>query len=280
MKHETKTVRANGIDIHYTEQGTGAPLVLLHGGMVTTNPLWTGHPLAYASHLNVFAEHFRVIAPDTRGSGRTRHDQGPVTFDVLADDVLGLIGALNLDRPMLCGFSEGGMTATIIGIRAPRVPSAIVNDAGYDLFNPGSPSFPMMRQMFGGTPDATQADPDAMQRAFDQSEEMGATFRLMQRDQDGAQGAGHWKQYLHLAFGRLSHGAGYSFDDLRAITVPTLVLVGDRDHFCTVEESAVAFRALPRGELAIAPNTGHVITDAKVHASIEFLRRATGFGLR
>lgn len=54
MKTETKTVRANGVDIHYLERGTGAPLVLLHGGMVTTNPIWAGHPLAYASHLEAF----------------------------------------------------------------------------------------------------------------------------------------------------------------------------------------------------------------------------------
>src|SRR6478672_5380035 len=111
MKTEPKTVRANGIDIHYYERGSGAPLVLLHGGMVTTNPIWAGHPFAYSSHLDAFAEHFRVIAPDTRGGGRTRHVDGPVTFDVLAADVLGLIDALHLDRPRLCGFSEGGTTA-------------------------------------------------------------------------------------------------------------------------------------------------------------------------
>lgn len=148
-----------------------------------------------------------------------------------------------------------------------------MNDAGYDLFNPESPSFPMMRQMFGGTPDATEADPEGMQRAFDGNQDMRATFQLMRADQDGAQGAGHWKQYLRLAFARLSRGAGYRFGDLRAIAAPTLILTGDRDHFCTVEDGALAFRALERGELAILPGTGHVITEAKVRASIEFLRR-------
>jgi len=113
-----------------------------------------------------------------------------------------------------------------------------------------------------------------MQRAFDSNEEMRATFRLMQADQDGAQGTGHWRQYLHLAFDRLARGPGRRFSDLRAIAAPTLVLVGDRDHFCAVEDGAVAFRALPRGELAIMPNTGHVITEAKVCIALEFLRRA------
>jgi len=108
---EARTVHANGIDIHYLEQGEGDPLVLLHGGVVSTNPLWTGVPIAYASHMEALAAHFRVIAPDTRGGGRTRHGGGPMTFDVLADDVAALIEALGLERPAVAGFSEGGITA-------------------------------------------------------------------------------------------------------------------------------------------------------------------------
>lgn len=84
---KTSLVRANGIDIHYAEAGTGRPLVLLHGGVVSTNPIWTGSPFAYVSHVTALAEHFHVIAPDTRGGGRTVHSGGTITFDQLADDV-------------------------------------------------------------------------------------------------------------------------------------------------------------------------------------------------
>src|ERR1700750_3328674 len=90
-----KFVRANGIDIYYLGEGEGTPLVLLHGGMVSTNPIWTGVPVAYASHMQTLAEHFRVIAPDVRGGGRTVHTEGPVTFDLLAEDVVAAIGALS-----------------------------------------------------------------------------------------------------------------------------------------------------------------------------------------
>jgi pimeloyl-ACP methyl ester carboxylesterase len=275
MKTEAKTVRASGIDIHYVECGSGPPLVLLHGGLVTTNPIWAGHPLSYTPHLDAFAEHFRVIAPDTRGAGRTRHGDGPVTFDLLADDVVALIDALHLDGPRVCGFSEGGTTATIVGLRNGRALRAIVNDAGYDLLDPESPSFPKMRAMFGGNPAATEADPDAMQRSFDHDDNMRASFRLMQADQDGAQGPGAWKQYLRNAFHRVSRSAGYPLSDLRKIPVPTLLLVGDRDPFCPVEAGVAAFRELEAGELAVLPRTGHVITAEKVRASIEFLRRTT-----
>src|SRR6187431_2434189 len=95
-----KAVRANGIDIAFVEAGDGPPLVLLHGGLASTGPRWEGSRIAYVSHMEALAKHFRVIAPDTRGSGATVAGPGGASFAVLAEDVLGLIDALGLDRPL------------------------------------------------------------------------------------------------------------------------------------------------------------------------------------
>jgi len=270
---EGKQVRANGIQIHYREAGRGQPLLLLHGGAVSTNPIWNGHPVAYVSHMGAFAEHFRVIAPDTRGGGRTPHPGGPSTFDQLADDVLALADALSLEDPVVCGFSEGGLTATIAAIRSPGRFRAVVNDAGYDLFNPASPSIAMMRQVFGGSVTATRMDPQAVERAFGSSPEMRATLEILKMDQDAGGGPEYWKTYLALAFERTTRSPGYTFDDLARIASPTLILTGDRDDFCSVEEGVTAFRKLRHGELAVVPAVGHVITSAKIHAAIDFMRR-------
>jgi len=135
-----QSVHANGIDIHYLDQGNGDPLVLLHGGVVSTNLVWTGVPVAYASHMDTLAEHFRVIAPDTRGCGKTVHSGGPITFDLLADDVAALIDTLDLERPLIAGFSEGGITATVLAIRHSDAVRAIVNHAGFDAFDPDAPT--------------------------------------------------------------------------------------------------------------------------------------------
>ena len=118
----------------------------------------------------------------------------------------------------------------------------------------------MMRQMLGGSPDATEADPDAAARFFAQSAEMQGAFELMKADEDSGQGKDHWKEYLRLVFHRMTRPPGYNMSDLHAITAPTLILVGDRDEFCSVEEGVRAYRALPQGELAVVPNTGHIIT--------------------
>ena len=98
-------------------------------------------------------------------------------------------------------------------------------------------------------------------------------FELMKSDHDSAQGAGHWKTVVAQTFDRITQPHGYTVEDMHAITVPTLILTGDRDPFCTVEEGAAAYRALPAGELAVLPDTGHLITPAAVQAIIEFFER-------
>jgi pimeloyl-ACP methyl ester carboxylesterase len=266
-------VSANGIDIHYRDAGDGEPLVLLHGGMVSTNPIWTGVPVAYATHIDGLADHFRVIAPDTRGCGKTGHSSGPITFDLLADDIAALIDALELDRPLIAGFSDGAIIATVLGIRHPRAVRAIVNHAGFDEFDRDAPTFAMMRQILGGSPDATEPDPDAAARAFEASEQMRPMFELMKRDQDSGQGEGHWRTYLRQSWDRTTQHPGYTYADLARITAPTLILAGDRDDFCSVEQATAAYRQLPDGELAILPGHGHYIPPAAIQTTTEFFAR-------
>jgi len=273
VEHGEK-IRANGIDIHYIACGSGRPLLLLHGGLVSSSRRWEGVPVSYASHLDRLADRFRVIAPDTRGCARTAHTgDESISFALLADDVAALIEALGLERPLVAGFSEGAITATILAIRNPEAVGALVNQAGHDPFNPHAASMQIMRELLGGSADATKTDPDAVERSFAQSEPMRAMFERMKADQDDAQGAGYWRTYLELAFDRTTHWPGYAFADLERIEAPTLILCGDRDEFCSAEEAVTAYRSLRAGELAVLPNTGHVITGAGITAMIDFLER-------
>ena len=268
---EGRNVHANGIDIHYVEAGQGEPLLLLDNAMVSTNPIWASLPVAYAAFMGTLAEHFRVIAPDTRGSGKSTHSGGPIPYMLLADDVAALIDELKLNQPLICGFSDGGETAMITGIRHPGSVRAIVNHAGYDLFNPDphAAAITMTRQMLGGSPDATRADPEL---SASRAGELRAMFELMKSDHDSAQGAGHWKTVIARTFDRITKPNGYTLDDLHMITAPTLILTGDRDPFCTADEGAAAYHALQAGQFAVLANTGHLITPAAVHTMINFFK--------
>jgi predicted alpha/beta-hydrolase family hydrolase len=61
-------------------------------------------------------------------------------------------------------------------------------------------------------------------------------FELMKTDHDSAQGAGHWKTVIARTFDRVTEPHGYTVENLKAIAVPALILTGDRDPFCTIEE--------------------------------------------
>ena len=270
----TGTVHANGIDIHYVEAGSpdSPDLVLLHGGLVSTNPIWDVTPMSYGAHVGALAERFHVIAPDQRGYGLTRHPGGEkVSMSLLADDAAALIGELGLNRPAVAGFSLGGMVATIMAIRHPGLARALVNDAGCDVFYPESPSFLKLRMLFGGGEDATDANPDAVEAAFGADPEMSGFLSLIKADHDSAGGPGYWRIMLRHFFEAAQHWPGYGFEDFGAIDIPALVVVGDRDDLSPVEDCVRAYRQLPQGQLRVLPGTGHLITAAKVAAILEFL---------
>ena len=96
-------VHVNQIDLYFEEHGAGTPVVLLHG-----------YPLDHTIWQEVvptLAEHARVIAPDLRGHGRTDAPEGIYTMRQVADDVAGLLDALEVPRAVVVGHSMGGYAA-------------------------------------------------------------------------------------------------------------------------------------------------------------------------
>lgn len=264
-------VPANGIDIAVRDLGSGPPLVLLHGAYVSTGPAWLGSKFAHVDFLERLSLHFRVVALDTRGSGATAHSGERTDFDALVADVLGVMDALDLDRPYVAGFSEGGATATILAIEHPDRVGVLVNHAGFDYFDQDEGWDVSFREYFGGSPDATSADPDLTARGFASTPVFAEFFATMQRDYDSAQGEGHWRTYIGELFDRCLAPFRWSLADLERITAPSLALAGDRDFFCTPEKSARFHRALPGSSLGIVPNTAHEITPSLMAVMSEFL---------
>jgi pimeloyl-ACP methyl ester carboxylesterase len=272
VRHEH--VHANGADVHYVEAGEGPPLLLLHAGFLSTHALWEGHPAAYVSHLGAFAGRFRVIAPDTRGHGLSLNPGGgSISYAELADDVLELSTVLGLERPLICGFSDGGTIATVAAIRSPDAFRAVVNHAGFDFINPQSRTFAMARQVFGGSPEATKADPESFEAFHDSHGGAMADFARRMKLDHRSQGSGGWKATLAMAFDRMTTPSSITLEHLRKVTAPALILTGDRDMLCSAEEAVAAYRMLSSGELAIVPGTGHELSAAAIELTIAFLQR-------
>jgi pimeloyl-ACP methyl ester carboxylesterase len=274
MNRTTQQARINGTEIHYVEAGDGPPLVLLHPGLTSTDPVWDGHPGTYGAHLPHFARRFRVIAPDTRGCGRTLHPAGgAIRYPELAADLLALCQTLKLERPALAGFSDGATIATLAAARAPGAFSAVVNHAGFDMFDPGARAFTLARQVFGGSPEATEASPEATERTFASQGPVRADFLRRLKADHQAQAPDGWKTTLRNSFPRFTTPGALDAEELRQITAPTLILTGDRDLLCPPEGAPVAYRMLANGELGIVPALGHEVSSVAVEMTLAFLER-------
>lgn len=102
---ETNTVR-----IHYLRTGGPKPPVVLLHGLMGSGACWT--PLARALEAD-----FDVVMPDARGHGDSSSPDHGYRYDDHAGDVEGLVRGLELSRPVLVGHSMGGMTAALVASR-------------------------------------------------------------------------------------------------------------------------------------------------------------------
>src|SRR5919197_4467347 len=101
-------IAANGIELYYTEAGSGEPLVLVMG--------FGGDHLAWGFQLAAFSAHYRVVVFDNRGSGRSSAPDIPYTTPMMADDTVALLDHLGIDRAHVLGVSLGGMIAQQIAL--------------------------------------------------------------------------------------------------------------------------------------------------------------------
>lgn len=119
--------RGKTLDIshHYIEQGSGFPLILLHGN---------GEDCSYFEHqMEPFAEHFRVIALDTRGHGKTPRGDAPFTIRQFAEDLFVFMDLHDIAKAHVLGFSDGGNIAMAFALSHPeRVEKLILNGANLD----------------------------------------------------------------------------------------------------------------------------------------------------
>ncbi|MBQ6244579.1 MAG: alpha/beta fold hydrolase [Bacteroidales bacterium] len=110
---------------HHIEQGSGEPLILLHGN---------GEDAGYFVHqMEPFSRHFRVIAVDTRGHGQTPRGEAPFTIRQFAEDLRAFMDTQGIVKASILGFSDGGNIAMVFALKYPeRVDRLILNGANLD----------------------------------------------------------------------------------------------------------------------------------------------------
>ena len=236
--HE-KYVQANGLRMFYRECGMGAPLILLHSG--------TASSMEWGSLIPFFGRYFHVLAPDCRGHGNTDNPDGRLSYRLMSEDILAFSRAVDLERPVVCGWSDGGHIALEMGIWHPdTVQALVVGAAGYRV---SEESYSEYREIgFEGPGQVNFAKIE---------QEMPEAVQFWR----ATHGEQHWKPLLiqlsQLWFSPLEYKARH----VRTIEAPVLLVAGDRDHTFSVEEALDMYTHLCHGELAILPYADHALRE-------------------
>ena len=104
--------KVDGINIRYKVDGEGEPLILIMGFAA---PRW-----AWFFQTRAFKKHYKVITFDNRGVGKTDKPSEPYTIKTMADDTIGLMDYLGIDKAHILGYSMGGIIAQELIIHYPE----------------------------------------------------------------------------------------------------------------------------------------------------------------
>jgi pimeloyl-ACP methyl ester carboxylesterase len=104
-------VGVNGVELNYVEVGEGDVVLMIMG--------FGGDHLAWAFQVPALSERYRVITFDNRGSGQSSVPDEPYSTRVMADDAVGLLDALGVERAHVLGVSMGGMIAQEVTLNHP-----------------------------------------------------------------------------------------------------------------------------------------------------------------
>jgi pimeloyl-ACP methyl ester carboxylesterase len=118
----TDTLKAyalvNGHKMYYEIQGTGQPVIVLHGGF--------GNTELFMPNVAALVKNYRVITVDLQGHGRTADFDRPLVPDSMANDIAALIKQLNLEKINIIGYSLGGSVALRLAIQHPELLHKVV----------------------------------------------------------------------------------------------------------------------------------------------------------
>ena len=243
-----KSINVNGIRLNVLDEGSGLPLVFVHG-FPMSHAMW-------AAQTSALCDRFRVIAPDLRGFGDSPDESDVVTMEQLADDLAAMLEQLGISEPVvLCGLSMGGYVAwqfvrkypdklrglvlcdtravadSADGVAHRLRLAQMVLEKGADVV-----ASTMLPNVFAtATPQTQPAVVESLRRVIMSSSPraIAAALRGMAERPD----VRSW---------------------LPQITLPTLLIVGVEDKISTVSEMREIAAALPYATLVEIANAGHL----------------------
>ncbi len=244
----------DGVKLYYEETGSGTPLLFIHE--------FAGDYRSWEPQVRALGRRYRCITYNARGypPSDVPRDQAAYSQARAVADAIAVLDHLGVAQAHVVGLSMGGFCALHVGLRHPdRARSLVVAGAGYG-------AQPERREAF-------RAESEAIARAFETegSERVAeryavgpARVQLQDKDPRG------WAKFAHQLAEHSAEGSALTMrgvqrerpslydlgDELRALRVPTLIVMGDEDEGC-LEPGLMLKRTIPSAGLVVLPRTGH-----------------------
>ncbi|MEZ4867859.1 MAG: alpha/beta hydrolase [Caldilineaceae bacterium] len=215
----------NGIDLYYRTLGTGLPLLLLHGGL--------GNADYWDNQLLVFAERYKVIAIDSRGHGRSTFTEEPISYALMATDVIALLDKLGIERVAVVGWSDGGMIGLELALHHPeRLHKLIACGANYN-------------------PSGLRADVNENEKFNRYIAQAAADYQQVAADPL------RWNAFLENIGQMWATAPDYTPAQLATIATPTLILDGEEEELIEINHVKEMAGLIPTAKLLLMAGVGH-----------------------
>jgi pimeloyl-ACP methyl ester carboxylesterase len=239
-------IEVGGFRIAYERAGEGPPLVLLHGYVGDGPATWRGQ-------IDGLSDEFTVIAWDAPGAGRSSDPPEAFSLVEYADCLAGFIGRLGLERPHVAGLSFGGILALELYRRHSAIPGTLILASAYAGWA-GSLPVEIAQQRLQQARALADLSPEDFVNALlptmfsegtprESVDAFGATMRA----------------FRPAGFRAMARA---SAEDLRAvlpqITIPTLLVYGDKDVRAPLSVAEDLRSAIAGSMLVVLPEAGHV----------------------
>ena len=262
--------RVNGVELVYELNGSGEPLVLIHGAQSDRS--------IFAGLLPSFTDRFQVLSFDQRGSGQSEKPDMDYTIGLLADDTAALMEEVEFDSAHIIGVSMGGMIAQEFALRHPAKARSLV----LGCTTPGGPqAVPLSGEGIANAYSTKEMSAEERGRALAEAafttgyieahpEVITAMIEARRNRPIDTVGFGH---RMKAAF---SHD---TYDRLPSIACPTLVLTGKQDALIAWENSQLLAERIPGAGCVVLEPAGHVFwieqPEQSRRAILDFLHHHT-----
>jgi 3-oxoadipate enol-lactonase len=217
-----KSVSCGGYELAYVSEGAGPALLLIHG--------LAGDHRAWTPQIAEWSKGFHIIAPDSRGAGRSTQIDEEISTSDMADDFLELMTTLGIEQFHVVGRSMGGAIGQKMALKAPKRIRSLAMLASFSALDPvGKRSLENMREVLELTGSwaahARHSVLNFVSNAFYNREKARvAEIERIIASSDRLQAC-----YIRQNHAVIAHN---TLDELKQITCPIAVMSGGRDPLC------------------------------------------------